>query len=113
MLSDLIAVCGFDCSGCPAYKATQSNDKAEMARVATRWSEATGQKMTPDDIVCDGCRVPGGRRVVYCASCNIRTCAESKGVITCAHCTECPCDKIVRAEAREALEALKKTLINK
>ena len=110
MLHDLIAVCGFDCTKCPAYQATYSNDKAKMERVAAEWSKVAKQKMTVNDILCDGCRVPGGRRVVYCASCNIRTCAQSKSVITCAHCPECPCDKIIRPEAREALEVLKKTL---
>jgi hypothetical protein len=110
MLHDLVAICGFDCRKCPAYKATHSNDKTEMERVAAEWSKVAGQKMTVNDIICDGCRAPGGRRVVYCASCNIRRCAESKGNITCAHCSECPCDKITRPEAREALEALRKTL---
>jgi Protein of unknown function (DUF3795) len=81
-----------------------------MVRVAEKWSKAAGQTMTVNDILCDGCRVSGGRRVVYCTSCNIKTCAQSKGVITCAHCVECPCDKIVRQNTREMLEALKKTL---
>jgi hypothetical protein len=113
MLHYLIAVCGFDCSNCPAYKATHSNDKAEMERIAEKWSKAAGQTMTINDILCDGCRVPGGRQVVYCASCNIRTCAGEKDHITCVHCTLCPCEKIVAPPAREALEALKKTLLNK
>ncbi|MGD1118276.1 MAG: DUF3795 domain-containing protein [Dehalococcoidales bacterium] len=109
MLSDLIAVCGFDCSNCPAYKATQSNDEAERKRVAEKWDKATGTKHTVEDILCDGCRA-GGRIVTYCATCNIRTCAQNKGYLTCVHCPECPCDKIVRPGTREMLEALKKTL---
>lgn len=110
MLSDLIAFCGFDCSNCPAYKATHGNDEKEKARVAKKWSKAAGKKMTPADILCDGCRVPGGRLVAYCAECNIRTCALSKGYITCAHCPECPCEKITQPKAREMLEKLRKSL---
>jgi Protein of unknown function (DUF3795) len=110
MLSDLIAVCGFDCSKCPAYKATHSNDKAEMERVAEKWSKAAGKAVMPEEIMCDGCRYPGGRLVAYCASCNIRTCAREKRHITCAHCPECPCDKIIQRKTQEMLEDLKKTL---
>jgi hypothetical protein len=113
VLSEIIAICGFDCRKCPAYKATHSNDKAEMERVAAEWSKVAGKKMSVKDILCDGCRVPGGRRVVYCASCNIKTCAEEREYITCAHCPECPCDKIIQRKTREMLEALKKTLLNK
>jgi hypothetical protein len=109
MLNDLIAVCGFDCSNCPAYKATHSDDEAEKLRVAEKWSKAAGKEVTTKDILCDGCRA-GGRLVAYCADCNIRTCAQSKGYLTCAHCPECPCDKIVRRGTREMLAALKKTL---
>jgi hypothetical protein len=107
MLSDFIAACGFDCRNCPAYQATQSNDQAERERIAEKWSKANGQKMTPENILCDGCRVPGGRLVAYCASCNIRTCAQSQGYLTCAHCPRMPCEKIVRPKTREMLEQLK------
>ena len=108
-LSSLVAYCGFDCSNCPAYKATQSNDIEEKKRVAEKWAKTTGQNMTPENILCDGCRA-GGRLVAYCASCNIRTCAIGKGYITCAHCPECPCDKIMQRKTVEMLEELKKNL---
>jgi len=109
-IDDLIAVCGFSCADCPAYIATRNSDRTELARIAGEWTKSLGRTFTPDDIICDGCRVPGGRRVAYCADCNIRACAQSKGYITCAHCPKCPCDKIVSPKAREALEALQKTL---
>ena len=109
-LSKFIAACGFDCRNCPAYKATHSSDITEQKRVAEKWSKANGQKMTVEDILCDGCRVPGGRLVAYCAACNIKTCAQNKGYPTCAHCPECPCDKIVQRKTQEMLAELKKTL---
>jgi hypothetical protein len=110
ILSDLIAACGFDCRNCPAYQATHGGDKAEQERVAAKWSQANSRAMTVKDILCDGCRVPGGRLVAYCADCAIRTCATSKGYPTCAHCPACPCDKIVRRKTAEMLAELKKTL---
>ena len=109
MLNNLIAVCGFDCSNCPAYKATHSDDEAEKLRIAEKWSEAAGKEVTKKDILCDGCRA-GGRIVAYCAECNIRTCAQSKRYLTCAHCPTCPCENIVQRKTQEMLEALKKTL---
>lgn len=100
---NIIAVCGFRCADCHAYKATQNDDRKELARLADEWTKSLGKTYTPDDILCDGCRVPGGRRVAYCTECNIKTCAVSKGYLTCAHCPECPCDKITQPKAREML----------
>ena len=110
MLNDLIAICGPSCAQCPAYIATHTNNRAELHRIADEWTKSLGRAYTADDIICDGCRVPGGRLTAYCATCNIRVCAQEKGVITCAHCAECPCEKIVAPRARKVLENLKKTL---
>jgi hypothetical protein len=109
MLKDIIAACGYDCSECPAYKATHSDDAAEKVRIAEKWSKTIGKTMTVEEILCDGCRT-GGRLVAFCATCNIKTCAQAKGYPTCAHCPECPCEKIVKRGTREMLAALKKTL---
>jgi hypothetical protein len=109
-LNDLTAICGPSCTQCPAYIASREGNRVELARIAVEWTKAIGRTFTPDDIVCDGCRVPGNHRSTYCATCDIRNCAQSKGNITCAHCAECPCDKIVAPQAREALAALMKTL---
>jgi hypothetical protein len=109
-LNDLTAICGPSCTGCPAYIATLSDNQSELARLAAEWTRAMGRTFTPDDIICDGCRVPGGRHSAYCATCEILICARSKGHITCAHCSECPCTKITAPVAREALAALQKSL---
>jgi hypothetical protein len=110
-LSNLVAYCGFDCSNCPAYKATHSDDQDERKRVAEKWTKAAGKPMTITDILCDGCRVHGGRLVAYCAECNIRTCALSKGYLTCSHCPDMPtCEKITTRKTRKMLEELKKKL---
>jgi hypothetical protein len=111
ILSDFIAACGFDCRDCPAYKATHNNDKAEQERVAEKWSKAAGKTMTTEEIMCDGCRIPGGRLVAYCASCVIRACALEKGFPTCAHCPQMlSCEKITSRKTREMLEEVKRQL---
>lgn len=111
MLDDLVAVCGFNCADCRAYKATKNNDLKELARLADEWTKSLGKTYAPEDILCDGCRVPGRRRVAYCAGCNIRVCALSKGYPTCAHCPDMPdCGKITQPKAREMLAELKKKL---
>jgi hypothetical protein len=110
ILNDLVAICGPSCTQCQAYVATQNNDKAKLERLAEEWTKGLGHTFTPDDILCDGCRVPDGRLSAYCATCEIRLCAQQKGMVTCAHCPECPCEKIVAPPAIEALEALKKNL---
>ncbi len=108
MLDDLIAVCGPSCAKCPAYIATHNYNQAALQRLADEWTKALGRTYTTDDILCDGCRTPNGRRVAFCETCNIRTCAQSKGVITCAHCPECPCEKVVSRHSRDILLELKK-----
>ncbi len=110
MLDDLTAICGPSCTRCDAYVATRSNDRAALERIAAEWSKGLGRAFTADDIVCDGCRVPGGRLSAYCATCEIRNCARNGGHETCAHCPQCPCEKIIAPPAREALAALKKDL---
>ena len=111
MLDDLIAVCGPSCAKCPAYIATHTNNRAELQRMADEWTKALGRKHTAEDVMCDGCRTPNGHRTAFCATCNIRTCAQSTGVITCAHCAESPCEKIQSRHSREILNDLKKLIL--
>ena len=111
VLDDLMAYCGFNCSGCPAYKATQGNDAAEQQKLAEKWSKSVGKTVTAAETMCDGCHISGGRLVAYCAECAIRSCAMAKGYRTCAHCPEMlTCDKVTTRKTREMLVELKKTL---
>lgn len=110
VFNDLTAICGPSCAKCQAYIATQNNDKTELERLAEEWTKGLGKTFTVNDIICDGCRVPDGRLSAYCATCEIRLCAQNKNVITCAHCSFCPCEKIVAPPAIEALAAIKQSL---
>jgi hypothetical protein len=86
-----LAFCGLDCNACPAYIATQSEERAGLERVAELWREQFGvQDLTADSIICDGC-TSGARTAAYCLVCRIRACATGREVENCGHCKEYPC----------------------
>lgn len=86
----MMAYCGLECGGCPAYLATQKNDMEALARVAADWSRQFGTDIPAETIICDGCKV-GKRMCSYCFTCRVRQCAASREVPTCAHCDEYAC----------------------
>jgi hypothetical protein len=110
-IDDILGVCGPSCANCPAYKATRSGP-ADLKLVASQWTNSLNRVFIADDLVCDGCRVEGGRKSTYCADCEIRNCAVSHGHESCGHCEKGPCDKIVSSTARIALAKIKETLSN-
>lgn len=82
-----------------------------MRSSARKWSEWNGTTITPEQILCEGCR-NNGRKFVYCASlCPIRKCAAEKGFSTCGDCRELEsCGKIAEIldNAPEAKDNLRK-----
>lgn len=108
-MDEIIAICGPKCTQCDAYKATRIG-REELERIANEWSRSLGKVYTADDVICDGCRVKNGRLSAYCAECEIRRCAQTKGAETCAHCEKSPCEKIVAPPAIEAIDTIKKSL---
>lgn len=106
------AYCGLVCTDCPAYVAQRTGDDALRAETAKRWS-GPGFSVKAEEVNCDGCAVPGGERFKYCAECEVRGCASSRGVATCAECADYACDKLERLiamigpEIRTALDALR------
>jgi hypothetical protein len=109
MIDEIIAICGPRCTECDAYKATRAG-RVELERVAEEWTKGLGKEFTAEDIICDGCRVKNGRLSTFCSTCEIRICALSKNVETCAHCDISPCEKIVAPPAIEAIERIKKAI---
>lgn len=107
----LKAVCGPRCDRCPAYVATKAGDRDALERIAREWTEGLGRLFTATDVTCDGCRVEGARLSAYCADCEIRNCAASREAETCADCGDCPCEKIVAPQAKEALAEIKASLL--
>jgi hypothetical protein len=111
----IIAYCGLTCGSCPAYEATQSGDQAKVQEIAEKWSKEWGTEIKPEDVLCDGCPATEGRHVGYWATCEIRTCADSRGLVNCGHCDEYACDRLEKwfgnaPQARETLDQIRESL---
>ena len=112
----MIAYCGLVCTDCPAYLATQADDRAALERVAAHWRKAFNMPdITADSVMCDGCLARDGRRSGYCVQCQVRPCGVERGVVNCAHCAEYSCDKLDGflshvPDARKVLEEIRQLL---
>jgi hypothetical protein len=96
LMDKIVAYCGLVCTGCPAYVATQADDRAALEKVAAEWRQALNSpEITADSIICDGCLATnGGRLSGYCSTCQIRACAMERDVVNCAHCADYACEKL-------------------
>ena len=93
-MDNLIAACGTNCAECEAYKATQANDSAAIARIAGEWSKTYNIEIKPEHVWCDGCMTESDRKCAHCPECDVRLCAIEKKAPTCAHCAEYPCKNL-------------------
>ncbi len=91
----MVGYCGLTCSDCPAYIATQANDRAELERVATMWREEyNAPEITIESVICDGCVTDDGRKCGHWHECQIRACAMERGLANCAHCPDYACQQL-------------------
>ena len=108
----MIAYCGLDCSKCGAFLATAANDDALRAKTSEEWSKAFGAEIPPESINCTGCS-SDGVKFDYCANtCEIRKCASTNKVTTCADCADYACGDLTEffkmaPAAKETLDALR------
>lgn len=116
-MDKIIAYCGLVCSECPAYVATQADDRAALERVAAQWREQfNAPDLTADSIICDGCLGGnGGRLAAYCSVCEIRACGATRGVVNCAHCADYACERLEgflgqAPHARTVLDEIRRAL---
>jgi hypothetical protein len=83
----LLGVCGLYCGACYHYRASFPEGKHLLEEAAHQGRDLAG-------FTCQGCRSD----VLYvhpgCAQCEIRACAEDKGLIHCGLCAEFPCERI-------------------
>ncbi|HPD32656.1 MAG TPA: DUF3795 domain-containing protein [Phycisphaerae bacterium] len=94
-MARLQAYCGLDCSECEAYIATQKNDRAGLEKAAAKWTAEFGAKnLTADMCVCDGCAAGKRASTAHAATCDLRLCASSRKVETCAHCPDYACETL-------------------
>ena len=84
----MIGYCGYNCHLCAA----RSDDPAVRQKLVDGWRKFFGhENYTVENVKCDGC-LSDGR--VADQVCKARPCAKQKGVESCAHCDEFPCDKM-------------------
>ncbi|MDY7041501.1 MAG: DUF3795 domain-containing protein [Chloroflexota bacterium] len=115
-MDKIIAYCGLVCTDCPAYIATQANDRAALEQVAAQWREQwNAPEITTESAICDGCLGTGGRHCSHCAECDIRACGVERGVANCGHCADYACEKLegffgFAPGARAVLDGIRRSL---
>ena len=110
-MSDIIALCGLNCSQCSSFLATRDDDDQARARTSRWMAETYDIHIPPQKINCDGCQARDGRRLSYCEECRVRACAVEKGISTCAECEAQPCEDLAAfhrfsPQAKEAFDTL-------
>ena len=114
-MDKIIAYCGLVCSDCPAYIATQADDRAALEQVAARWREEfNAPDITVESVICDGCVTADGRHCSYWFECKIRACGTERNVANCAYCDDYVCEKLegffgFAPEARATLEEIRQS----
>ena len=114
-MEKMTAMCGLNCSGCPAFLATARDSDEERRKTAGEWSKSYGHDIKPEDINCYGCLSVDKKLLGYCGICEIRKCGIEKKVETCAHCPDYACEKLSKffeaaPEAKKNLEEERKSL---
>ena len=94
---DKIGVCGDNCSYCPRYIATLSDNLEELERVKELWVRLGWREksFSAEKLVCQGCTPE-----VKCAYPELRNCAYEKKIHTCGLCDEYPCGLVNAAFER-------------
>ncbi len=111
----IIAFCGLDCAQCPAYVATQANDRPAQEQLLAQWRvQFNVPDMPIEATMCDGC-TSKGRHGGYCMECPVRACGVERGVANCAYCPDYACDKLQAffergPEMRTMLEEIRRSL---
>jgi hypothetical protein len=101
----LLGVCGLYCGACYHYRASFPEGKHLLEEALHRGRDVEG-------FTCDGCRSNALYVHPGCSQCQIRACAERRGIIHCGECAEFPCDRIAgfqadgRAHHRDVLSNL-------
>jgi hypothetical protein len=90
----MISCCGLDCAKCEAFIATQENDNAKRAEVASKWSAQYHSVIKPEQVNCTGCRSDGVKFDFAEHVCEIRKCNIEMKTPHCAACSMYKCEKL-------------------
>jgi hypothetical protein len=111
MSQQMLVYCGIDCSGCPAYLATQANDIEKLTALASEWFDGSTDYTI---MLCDGCK-SSDRLMKWCCECPTRLCVRERGLENCAYCDDYGCEKLLKvfemsADAKTNLERVRASL---
>lgn len=90
---EYISYCGLLCNECPVFIATAENDEQAKEKIAREFS-GEAMQFSKEDMNCYGCFHEDAKNSKMCGECEIRICAEVKGVKNCAYCSDYPCRHI-------------------
>ena len=57
-------------------------------KTSALWTKLNGVTITPEMIICTGCRMEGAKTPFCDKLCPVHNCVREKGLDTCADCTE-------------------------
>jgi len=80
--------CGLYCGACPFLTATQKGEN-NLKQLHEKISKKN-KNIELRDLKCKGCK--SQQHSIYCESCEIRECAEKRGIEYCYECSQYPCD---------------------
>ena len=114
-MDKMIAYCGLVCNDCGAFIATQNDDDVKRKEIAALWTKEYKHDFKPEDINCEGCLSTGENVFIHCNHCEIRKCAQEKGVVNCAYCNDYGCKKLTEffkmvPDCKAALDEIRKGL---
>jgi hypothetical protein len=84
---ELLGVCGLFCGACPHHRATHPEGRHLLEQAARRGQD-------PAAYTCQGCRSDTLYVHPGCAHCELRACAEGRGLPHCGGCSELPCQRL-------------------
>lgn len=82
-MTKLDTYCGLYCGACVIYHA---NKNETINTLAKNWN------MAPADLHCEGCK--SDILSTFCRTCNLKTCAQEKGIESCIECGDYPCQEL-------------------
>ena len=84
---ELLGACGLYCGACYHYRASLPEGENLLGEAARRGRDFEG-------FTCEGCRSDALYAHSGCAECEIRACADDRGLDHCGLCAQFPCDRI-------------------
>jgi hypothetical protein len=84
----LLAACGLYCGACYHYRASFPEGRHLL-------EGAIRQGRAPAEFTCGGCRSDQLYVHPGCAQCQIRACADSRGLLHCGLCVDVPCPRLM------------------